>query len=202
MMEERLYYSAGRLEYECSVMKGQTSLWINKHKNVWRVAILVVVLVAIIGPWTFDQIMVPSQYECSAPNIRLEGDFCGLPLRGTWFLGWMVSGFAYASAGLVTGSLGFIEWASGFLFTLFFLLVVLPFFTTLLLILRRDGQRWQLFNIAAWGLAAGLSLLLALSGYPGFFWVLWGIWLYIGLAASALILEAATLAAGRRPSPG
>lgn len=79
---------------------------------------------------------------------------------------------------------------------------MLPFFTTLLLILRRDGRHRQLFNIAAWGLAAGLSLLLALSRYPKLLWELWGTWLYIGLAAGALILETAALAAGRRPSPG
>jgi len=41
-----------------------------------------------------------------------------------------------------------------------------------------------------------------MSSHPKLFWVLWGIWLYIGLAASALILEVLTLAAGRRPSQG
>ncbi|GAG34347.1 unnamed protein product, partial [marine sediment metagenome] len=38
--------------------------------------------------------------------------------------------------------------------------------------------------------------------YPRLFWVLWGSSLYIGLAASALILEVLTLAGGRRPSQG
>jgi hypothetical protein len=182
-------------------MKEQTIFWINKHKNIWRVAILVVALVAIIGPWAFDVINVPAQYPCSAPNIRLEGDFCGLPLRGIWLLGWMVSGFAHATAGLVTGTTGIAEWAGGFLFELLVFLIVLPFFSTLLSIRRRDDRRWQLFNIMAWGLAVGISLLLGLSRYPRLFWVLWGVWLYIGLAIGALILEAATLAAGRKSGP-
>lgn len=199
-IEERLYYQGGS-ENEDSVVKEQTILWINKHQNIWRVAILVVALVAIIGPWVFDVINVPAQYTCSAPNIRLEGDFCGTPLRGIWLLGWMVSGFVHGSAGLVSGAIGLIDWAREFLFTLLFFLVVLPFFSTLLSIRRRDDRRWQLFNIVAWGLAVGISLLLALSRYPRLFWVLWGVWLYIGLAIGALLLEVATLATGRRSGP-
>ena len=177
-------------------------LWINEHKNVWRVAILVVVLVAIMGPWTFDLIWVPSEYSCSAPFIRLDNDFCGTPLPGIWLFRWMASGFVYASAGLVTGAMVFIEWAREFLFSLLLFLLVLPFFSTLLLILRGDRRRRQVFNVAAWGLATGIGLLIGMSSYPKLFWVLWGIWLYIGLAASALILEVLTLAAGRRPSQG
>jgi hypothetical protein len=114
----------------------------------------------------------------------------------------MVNGFVYASAGLVTGAMGFIEWARLFLVSLFLFLLVLPFFSTLLSILRRDRRRRQVFNVVAWGLAAGIGLLIGLSRYPKLYWALWGIWLYIGLAASALILEVLALVAGRRPSQG
>jgi hypothetical protein len=177
-------------------------LWINEHKNVWRVAVLVLLLVAIMGPWTFDLINVPAKYPCSAPFIRLEGDFCGVPMPGIRLIGWMVGGFVYTSAGLVTGAMGFIEWARLFLVSLFLFLLVLPFFSTLLSILRRDRRRRQVFNVVAWGLAAGIGLLIGLSRYPKLYWGLWGIWLYIGLAASALILEVLALVAGRRPSQG
>ena len=172
--------------------------WINEHENAWRVAILAVVLVAIMGPWTFDRISVPSEYTCSAPNIRLDNDFCGMPLPGIWLFRMMVNGFVYASAGLVTGAMVFIEWAREFLFSLFLFLLVLPFFSTLLLILRGDRRRRQVFNVAAWGLAAGIGLLIGMSSHPKLFWVLWGIWLYIALAASALILQVLMLAAERR----
>jgi hypothetical protein len=77
--------------------------WISEYRNVWRVAILVIVLFAIMGPWTFDRIWVPSGYACSSPNVRLYGDFCGVPLSGTWVLGLMVSVFVSASRGLVGG---------------------------------------------------------------------------------------------------
>jgi len=178
-------------------------LWINEHKGVWRVAILVVALVAIMGPWTFtDLIHVPSEYSCSAPFIRLDDDFCGTPLSGISLFRGMVNGFVYARAGLLWGAMGLVEWARLFLSGLFLFLLVLPFFSTLLLILRRDRRRRQVFNVAAWGLAAGIGLLIGISRYPRLFWVLWGIWLYIGLAASALIVEVLTLAAGRKPSQG
>jgi len=89
--------------------------WINEHKKVWRVAILVVGLVAIMGPWVFDVIYVPSEYSCSAPNIRLDNDFCGTPLPGIVLFHWMVSGFVYATAELVTSAMGFTDWTHEFL---------------------------------------------------------------------------------------
>ncbi len=177
-------------------------LWIRKYRNIWRVLILVVVLAAIAGPWTIDVIMVPSEFSCSAPYVRLDGDFCGIPLPGTWIFRLMVDGFVYASVRPVTGGMVFIEYARIFFFNLLVFPLVLPLFSTLFLILRGERRRRQVFNIVAWSLAAGMSLLIAMPNYPKLFWMVWGVWLYVGLAASALILEALTLAAGTRLSPG
>ncbi len=173
--------------------------WINKHKRVWRVIILVLLLVAIMGPWTFDRINVPSEYPCSTPNIRLEGDFCGIPMSGIWIFSMMAGGFINASVGLVMSATGFTEWTRVFLFSLVLFLLMLPFFSTLLLILGGGHRRRQMFQAGAWGLASGIGLLIGISRYPKLFWALWGVWLYIGLAASALILEVLALAAGRSP---
>ena len=179
--------------------------WFNEHKKVWRVAVLVLLLVAIAGPWTFEVIWVPSEppfSPCFAPYIRLDEDFCGTPMSGKWLLGWMVSGFVSGTSGLVTGTNDFSEWVREVFVGLLLSLLLLPFFGTLLLILRRDRWRRQVFNTVAWGLAVGIGLLIGLSSYPKLYWVLWGIWLYIGLAASALILEVLGLVAERRPSQG
>jgi hypothetical protein len=180
--------------------------WINEHKRVWRVAILVSLLVAIMGPWTFDRINVPAEYPCSAPNIRLEGDFCGVPLSGIWIFSMMIGGFIIMGVGLVTGATGFAdnggEFLRAFLFTMAVLLLVLPIFSTLLLIVRGGHRRRQVFNAAAWGLAASMGLLIGITSYQKLFWRLWGIWLYIGLAVSALILEVLTLKVGTRSGQG
>ncbi len=177
-------------------------LWINEHKNVWRVAVLVLLLVAMMGPWAFDVIYVPSEYPCSDPHVRLEGDFCGTPLRGIAVLSMFAGAFINISVGLVTGAIVLADRAGEFVFSLFLFLLVLPFFGTLLLILRGDRRRRQVFNVVAWGLAAGIGLLFGVLGHPELFWVLWGKWLYTGLAASALILEVLTLTAGRRSNRG
>ena len=179
--------------------------WLDAPKHGWRVIILVGVLVAIMGPWTFDLLWVPAEppfSPCSAPYIRLDEDFCGMPLSGKWLFGWMVSGFVSGTSRLVAGANEFSEWGREVLVGLLLALLVLPFFSTLLLILRGDRRRWQGFNIAVWGLAGGIGLLIGLFNYPKLFWVLWGLWFYIGLAVSALILEVLTLMAGSRPSQG
>jgi hypothetical protein len=179
--------------------------WINKHKRFWRVAILVLLLVAIMGPWIFDRINVPSEYSCS-PNIRLDGDFCGVPMPGIWILFWMVAAPISEVVGLVTGATVLADFGVVFLkrllASLVLLLIVLPFFSTLRLILRGDRTRQQVFHVVLWALAAGIGLLFGLSSLPKLYWVLWGTWLYIGLAVSALILEVLALVTGRRPSLG
>lgn len=186
-------------------------LWIDEHKNSWRAAILAMVILTLIGPWGFDLINVPSEYPCAAPNIRLEGDFCGMPLRGIRSFDLMVRELFYVSAELITGAIGLAEWAHALLPSLPSFLLVLPLFSTLLLILGGDRRRQQVFNIATWGLALGTGLFITLSagvrlssltGYPELFQLQWGLWLHIGLAVLVLTLEILTLATERRPSLG
>jgi hypothetical protein len=173
--------------------------WMNEHKRVWRVAVLVLLLMAIAGPWTLDLVFVPSGYSCSAPAIRLGGDYCGIPMSGIWVLAAMTGGLANMVVGLVTGTTVFTGRVREFSFSLLGLLLVLPFLSTLFMILRGDRRCQLAFHVVALSLAVGLGLLLVgMSGYSNLSWVLWGIWLYVGLAASALILELVMLAARRR----
>jgi hypothetical protein len=58
--------------------------WLNERRRIWRVIALAALLLAILGPWAFDRTNVPAEYPCTRPHIRLEGDFCGLPLSGLW----------------------------------------------------------------------------------------------------------------------
>lgn len=163
--------------------------WIKNRKGVWRISILVLLGVALLGPWTFDLIWVPSEYSCSAPNIRLDEDYCGIPLSGIWLFRWMVGGFIYVTTELVTRAISFGDWTREFLFGLLLFLPILPIFSTLHLILRGDHRFRRKFNITAWILAFSTVLLIAISSYPKLFYVLWGVWLYTALAISALILE-------------
>jgi hypothetical protein len=182
--------------------------WINEHKNVGRVAVLMLLLVAIMGPWTYSSDGVPPAEWCRDPNILLENDRCVKLVSGARILTFMAGAFLSMSVGLVTGATVLSdrgrEFLGVFLFMMLLFLLMLPFFTTLLLIRGGDSRRRRVFHVMAWGLAAVLGLLLALLAVygSGLYSKLWGIWLYTGLAASALILEGLALATGRKPSQG
>ena len=182
--------------------------WINEHKNVGRMAVLMLLLVAIMGPWTYTSDGVGPAEWCRDPNILLENDRCVRLVSGATVLTFMAGAFLSMSVGLVTGATVLPdrarEFIGVFLFTVGIFLLVLPFFSTLLLIWGRDSRRLRVFHLMAWGLAAVLGLLLALLAVSGsgLYLELWGIWLYSGLAAGALILEVLALVAGRRPSQG
>jgi hypothetical protein len=169
--------------------------WLNERKRIWRVIALAGLLLAILGPWAFDRILVPAEYPCTRPHIRLEGDFCGLPLSGLWNLGAIALNLIYTIVKLITGGTGVADWLLMLGYLLGAFLLVLPVYTTLLLIRAGERRSRQVFNAAAWGLALGVSLLYV-SVYPYMHPALWGIWLYIGMAASALIVEALILRAG------
>ena len=171
--------------------------WIYEHKRVWRGVILGLLIMAIVGPWVFDRINVPSEYPC---NIRLEGDFCGIPLSGMWIIWAVIAEFIHRVVGLVMGGTVLADFSLMLLLILGVLLILLQFFTTLLLVLPGERQRLQIFQVAAWGLAAvaGLWLLLLASEWPRH--QLWGLWLYVALVPSALIMEVVVLIARQRTS--
>ncbi|TEU19425.1 MAG: hypothetical protein E3J21_03745 [Anaerolineales bacterium] len=180
--------------------------WINEHKSVGRVAVLMLLLVAIMGPWTYSADGAPPAEWCHDPFILLENGRCVGLMSGATILTFMARAFLSMSVGLVTGVTVFAdragEFLREFLFTMVLFPLVLPFFSTLLLIRGGDPRRRRVFHLTAWGLAAlsALPLLMSASELPP--GQLWGIWLYIGLAASALTLESLALVAGRRPSQG
>jgi len=163
--------------------------WINEHQNDWRKALLVAMLVAFLGPWTFERLYMPAEYACSAPNFRLEGDFCGAPIFGIQLFAWISGGFISIIFGLLTEGFDLFDRIREILISLLLLFTLLPIFSTLLLTLRGDHPRRQVFTIIAWVLAIVGSLYLNLSSNQEQFWRVWGIWLYLGLAAGALIAE-------------
>jgi len=174
--------------------------WINKHRKIFRVTILALLVVAIMGPWLFDVIYVPAEYTCHAPYLRVNERLCGVPLPGIRFLSWMVPGFIYTGRALVTGPIPVSDWGCEFIFSLLLFLILLPFFSNLLLILRAEHRRLQFFNVVALSLALGVCLLFGLTNYPKLSWVLWGLWLYSAVAAAALILEILGIQAGKSTS--
>jgi len=154
-----------------------------------RGALIAVFLASMAGPWFYDEIMVPAQYACSAPFIRLEGDFCGLPVSGFHLIIFpmgallqiVLSGFR----GSALSAIAFRDLAV----MAAFIALLLPAITTTLQAVRGSSQMARLLTIAAWSVAAPIALFIALSSPRGFRLSLWGVWLFIGLAIVALIFE-------------
>jgi hypothetical protein len=162
--------------------------WITQRQRIWRLIFLLLLTAAILGPWRFDLIHVPSPHTCSAPNIRLSEDFCGIPVsiitHITVFVVPTFTHFQETTAHLAAGEinpLGF------FLFHTFPLLLLLPLLTAIILSLG-GRWRWQLIHLEVVTLAASMTLFLGiiLRYSP---WLNWGLWLYLALALGALILE-------------
>jgi hypothetical protein len=156
--------------------------WINKHQRYWRIAALALMGIGLIGPWFFELTWVPPPYFCSAPHIRLDETFCGMPYS-------IISFFCSLSrdfSNMVAGSLAWEPELWSLLFFLFLLLLVLPFFSTLVLVLRGERRRQRIGQTTLLGLAIAASTLIALLRPH---WSLWGVWLYICAAATMLLLE-------------
>ncbi len=161
-------------------------LWFNEYKRNCRLFFLVMLIVAMIGPWFYDRSGVPLPYGCSFPNIRFDDDFCGVPISITWLLREIPSQFSYLISGLISGdhrSYATREW----LVLLFSIFLILPFLSTPIVI------KWekQTFHHVSLGLAAGTGLLIGMLAlrFSVASWMLWGVWLYILLTAGLLIVE-------------
>ena len=162
---------------------------IQDGRRWWPGVVVALAMVALWGPWGFDRVNVPVEYECSPPNIRLEGDFCGVPVRGTWVIAMTAQTSMSLPAAWRAGlSVGAVE----------ILLAALPFFLVLPLLITlgrivRDGsRRWRRANLVAWALGLVVAGLLATAGLVNGWGPLrgWGVWLYIGLAMGMVIAEA------------
>jgi hypothetical protein len=163
--------------------------WISEHKRTVRMVFLIFLAIAISGPWFFDRINVPSPYACSAPNIRLDDEFCGLPLSITWFYSSVFGELSYIVTGLLTGALSFGDASRQSSYFILLFLLLLPVLSSASLILRGERRRWRVLHTVGLGLAAGIGGWIAWLGYARASWMLWGMWLYIGLTLTMCALE-------------
>jgi hypothetical protein len=172
--------------------------WINEHKRIFRFTFLILLIIAISGPWFFDRISVPSQYTCSAPNVRLDDRFCGLPLSIAWFFSEIFWDPLNILRELVTGLLQPGDAFRQSIIVISLCLLLLPTLSAAILIVRSEGRRRPILHITGLGLAAGIGGCFALLDYSRASWRLWGLWLYIGLTVSMCALEVLILRMTRK----
>lgn len=163
-------------------------------------ASLAMLFLAIAGPWTYDVINVPAKYMCTPPNVRLEGDFCGLPISGIRMLSLLLESFSSFAMGLIFGTAVFALQAREYFLVLLFLLPYIPLLSTILSIWKKDSRRVQLVHLVVWGLAGFVvslwSIMIIATPHPQK-WRLWGCWCYLALAFAVLLIEALSLMSGQ-----
>jgi len=172
-----------------------------ERTHYWRVISLALLILALIGPWTYDVIYVPTEYTCQPPNIRLEGDYCGLPMSGIRVVFFLFEAFISISIGFMNGTAVFADRAREYLFIIFFLLPLPPFISTVVMFWKKDSRRMQAIHLITWGLAAIMGLVWSLFVFSDPHpqkWRLWGGWFYLVLTISMLTLETSALATKNR----
>jgi hypothetical protein len=167
-----------------------------------RMLVLVLFIVSIQGPWTFDLLNVPAQYPCELPSVRLYGDFCGYPMSGFGAVKWAVGRFSYILDELKKGN--FAARIPELITLICMWIILLPFFSTLLLLGNRNSRRLQTINVIVWGLACLPTLTMFIlqtnrDQFVQFFYLLWGLWLYILLAIGTIIFEILVLRLNIKP---
>jgi len=155
--------------------------------------VVIVGLIAFCGPWAFDRIMVPAQYECSFPIVRLYGDFCGVPLSGFRLIYWVGVGTFQSIIAFVRGIGDLSEVIRGMLICILIVMLLLPFPYTLFLSLTRTTAFRTWLMIGVWGIAIILALLVGAANFPELYLAQWGTWLYLVVAVAAFILGVAGL---------
>lgn len=170
--------------------------------DVLRLAALILLLLAAIGPWGYTPDGVPPPEWCGDRHVLLANGSCVRLVSGMEILRFMTDAFISLNRQLVDGTLVLPDRAWEFfgvliIFTLL-LMLVQPFISTVALLFG-EGRLRREYQVAAWGLAlAGSGTLLIGSIGWGLGGRMWGMWLYVGLAASVLAVELLTIRRSRR----
>jgi hypothetical protein len=178
--------------------------WIIQHKGSLRGAALILLLVAMVGPWFFSSDGKPPAEWCHKPNILLGNGSCVSLVSGVEIYSFTISGSLSLIKQLVTVAItGRIrEYIIMFLLDGLLLLLVQPIFSTLLLRYGEDRPRRRIYNRIAWVLAVVVAgILIGVSyRFSGLGVELWGVWLYFGVGAGMLVVEFLLLVSMRRSS--
>lgn len=169
--------------------------FIAKHRRLARLAALTLLLIALLGPWSYERVYVPPPTPCAPPKAQVEGDpYCGLPLSVLW----EIAGLLPLTGEMLRGEAPPNQWtAQSFLPCLLLLATIM----SLGLALRRDRAQRQGIYLLAWSLSVVAGFAFLQRGYHRPYAPPWGLLLYLGVALAALLLELILAAQPARPTP-
>lgn len=178
--------------------------WLYENKRVWRAVLLGLVAVALLGPWNFRLSYVLPQFECTPPNVRLEGNFCGRAVSG-WQQGAQIVLGVVAFGWSVLGGVAGVGGGPPFILPVL-LMPFAPVVMTLVALLRRTGRSQWLLLLWLLGMVAAVLYMAFVAasgpeiGFP-YGSRVWGVWLYVIVAAAMAVGEGVTLVTERVASP-
>jgi hypothetical protein len=116
---------------------------------------------------------------------------------------WVAGGFSYILDELIKGN--FAARIPELITLICMCIIFLPFFSILLLIWNRNSRRLQTINVIVWGLAClpALTMFILQTNrdlFVQYFYLSWGLWLYILLAIGTIIFEILVLRLNTKPS--
>lgn len=178
--------------------------WLVQKIEILRWMLIPLFILALLGPWSFDRIHVPAQFACEPPNIRLYGDFCGMPFSGFQIAAWTTGGI-FDIAFRQTSTLAGLQARGPELFAATAVLFVLglaglPLISTPLVNLH-NRRRTQVVHLIALSLALLASLFALVFQFRSLRLAAWGISLAAISSGLALTLETLTLRIRRNQKP-
>lgn len=172
--------------------------FIVQNKFWVRIFVLALFIISMLGNWAFE--LINTRHSCHEPYVRLYGDFCIYTLSGfevirlfagpifttlldiLFLTGWTIENFASKIPSLIA--------------LIVILMIMLPFFSSLLPIRNKYSRGLQIMNIIGWVLAFLLTIILFILEinradyhFMQFFYLLWGLWLYSFLALGTILFE-------------
>jgi hypothetical protein len=161
-----------------------------QHKQQVCLGMFLLLVIAIWGPWVYDHDGVPPAELCHPPYFLLENGRCAGQVSGAFLLLIAVVFVPSIIFQFIMGTGALIEVLRGSLFTLIIVcLVGLPVLSTVLLERSAASPRRRIFHAVAWGVAAAIAVLIALSAEAFHPTHLWGAWLYALLALGTVVHE-------------
>jgi hypothetical protein len=179
--------------------------FIVENKVLLRKLVVAMFVISMLGPWSFDLLSVPAQFPCGYPNVRLNGNFCGAPFSGFRGLVWATRDFFFILDDLIKWHI--VVRIPELITFVSIWIIVIPFFSTLLLIRYPNSQRMQIINLIAWGMACfpALRFFILQTGRDQLIhlsYLLWGIWFYIFAALGTIIFEVVVLRSHAKQTMG
>lgn len=170
---------------------------LREHLTIVRLCVLALLIIALLGPWVYENLSVPDQYDCAPSLVRIRPGFCGDPMSGWVVIGYFGMAFLGVLWALISGAATFQDAGPNLIAALVWLPILPLLSSLLLLLLWRDEQpRLRAFHMAALLLMIGLTLLFIIAGEPTVISHMWGPWLFLLALVAGLALE---IGATRRP---